>query len=668
MESCILLVDDEVRVLSALKRVLQRAGFEVATALSVTEALDYLQTNNVSVIITDFRMPQMSGADLLRQVKKDWPDIISLVLSGYTDFELVVELLNQGLAVKFLQKPWNETELVKSVVHAQKTYSMRVAKIERDQFLLGSLTALIEIRGDGIISRFNAPAQSLFPELTLCLNKPLESLDPAQHKDTFSAFLKNKSDRLFITSVSKETKKQREFIIERCWSDDFCHLLKLSDNLRIHSEMFKINGFDELLINEAEFYQQLNTLEDKYCDYTVIFIGIAKFDLIEDLLDFQHGEALTELLAKMLHTTFGSDVRICHKYSDHFMFYVPSGFDDCFLLSQFNKLVNLFTKALPKSYERFSIELYGVYGFFPEDRLSAKELVNHLGLNMNYLAKNQQHFFSRYDAELVNDYREKFELSRLLFKAIENNEFSLYFQPKIDIKTNKVSGAEVLIRWYETTKFGWVSPALFIPIAECDGQIIAISRYVITQSFKQLKRWHTQNIETGKLAINLSARQIKDDPSWIDFMLNCLKENGISSSDIQFELTETYLMEDMEQCQRQIDRLRSLGFEVQIDDFGVGYSSLAYLSKLSIDGVKLDKALITGLESSLEMQSMIRNIVRMSHDLNLKVIAEGVETTHEYNLVKKLGCDYIQGYYFSKPLNEKDFCDYIYNQNNAVSK
>jgi EAL domain-containing protein (putative c-di-GMP-specific phosphodiesterase class I) len=208
-----------------------------------------------------------------------------------------------------------------------------------------------------------------------------------------------------------------------------------------------------------------------------------------------------------------------------------------------------------------------------------------------------------------------------------------------------------------------VSPALFIPISECDGQIIAISRFVISQSFKQLKQWNLQKVEVGKLAINLSARQIKEDPEWIDFMLESLNENNLSASNIQFELTETYLMDDLTKCQLQITRLRSLGFEVQIDDFGIGYSSLAYLSKLSIDGIKLDKELISGLDSSLEMQSMIRNIVRMSHDLNLKVIAEGVETAHECKLVERLGCDYIQGFYFSRPLPADEFYDYLINTN-----
>jgi len=663
MKPSILLVDDEVNVLRSLRRVLQRAGFKVAVAESGSEALKYLEKSDVSIIMTDYRMPKMTGADLLREVKIHWPGIINIVLSGHADFNSVVELLNQGLAIKFLQKPWHENELVSTIEQAQQLYCKRVAQYERDQLLLGSVSALIEIDEYGKISRFNAPAQSLFPSLNSYVDDYIMNIDAQPNKDELTNFLNNQTDILFIARKCIESEQECEFILERYWADDFCQLLKLSVNPGKSNDKFLIESFGEFLIKEPEFYHQLNSYESENISYAVVFIGIAKFELIADLLDYQSAFEFTHLVAKALHNTFSEKARMCQKHSHHFMLSVPHDSDEATLLAALNKTMALFTGSIPQSYKGMSLELYGVYGIFPEDVLLGKELINHLSLNMNYLAKKQQRFFTRFDAELVNDYRKNFELSRLLFKAIDNEEFSLCFQPKIDLKTNKVSGAEVLIRWYEPTKYGWVPPALFIPISECDGQIIAISRFVISQSLKQLKQWETQKVEVGKLAINLSARQIKEDPEWIDFMLECLNENCLRASSIQFELTETYLMDDLHECQLQITRLRDLGFEVQIDDFGIGYSSLAYLSKLSIDGIKLDKELISGLDSSLEMQSMIINIVRMYHDLNLKVVAEGVETAHEYKLVSKLGCDYVQGFYFSKPLHVNEFFHYVMNKN-----
>jgi EAL domain-containing protein (putative c-di-GMP-specific phosphodiesterase class I) len=361
----------------------------------------------------------------------------------------------------------------------------------------------------------------------------------------------------------------------------------------------------------------------------------------------------------VLRTFCEKQVKICHKHSGRFLLYIPQAVSDTELLTDLNQAMNDLSYVLPSRYTGMHVQLYGVYGLFPEDNLVGKELINQMRLAMSYQVSNQQRFFTRFDAEIVADYKKKFELSRLLLTAISKDQFSLHFQPKIDARTQKTHGSEVLLRWFEPIEFGWVSPAQFIAIAECDGQIIAIGRWVISQSCKMLKQWADKNIDVGPLAINVSGRQLKEDPGWIDYTLDCMKLNQLSASQFQFELTETYLIEDFRQCEQQLIRLRALGFEVLIDNFGVGYSSLAYLSKLPLDGVKLDKILINDVESSLGTQSMIRNITRMSHDLNLKVIAEGVETEEQFELIKKLGCDYIQGFYFSKPLTPDAFCTYL---------
>ena len=178
--------------------------------------------------------------------------------------------------------------------------------------------------------------------------------------------------------------------------------------------------------------------------------------------------------------------------------------------------MNDLKKVLPSKYTDAHVQLYGVYGLFPEDSLEGKELVNQMQLTMNYQVGDQQRICSRFDPQLVADYKKNFELSRLLLTAVNKDELSLRFQPKVDTKTGQIFIAEALIRWYEPSKHGWVAPAHFIPIAECDGQIISIGRWVISQSCKTLKYWGDNKTGVGVLAINLSARQLKDDPDWIE--------------------------------------------------------------------------------------------------------------------------------------------------------
>ena len=652
----ILLVDDELNVLKSLKRVLVRSGYDVITASSGFEALEILAANQVEIIITDFRMPEMNGADLLRQVKINWPDCVNLVLSGYADFKSVVELLNQGLVFRFLEKPWVDSELLENISEAKVKYEQRRAKRVRDQLLMGSMSGLIEIDNNGIINRFNAPAAEIIPDIHLYENKHLAYLDTAQHKAVSQSFIDKQSSTLFINYArASDLAKSEEVMIERCLNDGFCQLLKLSINSNSMSNIFQLSRTPSVVTNESDFYHHLALCEaNKEC-YALVYIGISQFQLINDLLGGEDGSHLIKLVLEVLKGVSERAIKVLHKSADRFVLFVPEIKSDSEILTVLNKAMNDLKKALPSKYTDAHVQLYGVYGLFPEDSLEGKELVNQMQLTMNYQVGDQQRICSRFDPQLVADYKKNFELSRLLLTAVNKDELSLRFQPKVDTKTGLVLSAEVLIRWYEPTKYGWVPPAHFIPIAECDGQIISIGRWVISQSCKILKYWAENNTGVRVLAINLSARQLKDDPDWIDYM----NRDNLEPSQLICELTETYLIEDFATCEQQLIRLRALGFRLLIDDFGVGYSSLGYLSKLPVDGVKLDKALITYIESSLAMQSMIRNITRMSHDLNLKVVAEGVETAFECEMIKKLGCDYIQGYYYSEPLEQDDFCNYL---------
>ena len=656
----ILLVDDELNVLKSLKRVLVRSGYDVITASTGFEALEILAANQVEIIITDFRMPEMNGADLLRQVKSRWPDCVNLVLSGYADFKSVVELLNQGLVFRFLEKPWVDSELLENISEAQVKYEQRRAKRVRDQLLMGSMSGLIEIDNNGIINRFNAPAAEIIPDIHLYENKHLAHLDTAQNKAVSQSFIDKQSSTLFINYArASDLAKSEEIMIERCLNDDSFQLLKLSINSNSLSSIFQLTRTQSVVTNESDFYHHLTLCEaNKEC-YALVYIGISQFQLINDLLGGEDGSHLIKLVLEVLKGVSERAIKVLHKSADRFVLFVPEIKSDSEILTVLNKAMNDLKKALPSKYTDAHVQLYGVYGLFPEDSLEGKELVNQMQLTMNYQVGEQQRICSRFDPQLVADYKKNFDLSRLLLTAVNKDELSLRFQPKVDTKTGQIFIAEVLIRWYEPSKHGWVAPAHFIPIAECDGQIISIGRWVISQSCKTLKYWADNKTGVGVLAINLSARQLKDDPDWIDYMLECLSSNSLEPSQLVFELTETYLIEDFTTCEQQLIRLRSLGFKLLIDDFGVGYSSLGYLSKLPVDGVKLDRTLITDIESSLAMQSMIRNITRMSHDLNLKVVAEGVETAYQCELIKKLGCDYIQGYYYSEPLEQDDFCNYL---------
>lgn len=201
---------------------------------------------------------------------------------------------------------------------------------------------------------------------------------------------------------------------------------------------------------------------------------------------------------------------------------------------------------------------------------------------------------------------------------------------------------------------GSISPALFIPIAERDGQIIRIGLWVLEQSLSTLADFYRQGLELERLSINVSGRQLQE-PGFGTELQQLLSRYQIKPEQIELEVTETYLMEDLQLSYTVLSQLHQIGVRISMDDFGTGYSSLAYLTKLPIDEVKLDRSLITELSSDLQSQGMVRNIIRMAHDLDLVVTAEGIETQEQQQLLKLMDCDLIQGYYYSKPLTERDF-------------
>lgn len=653
MKTRILLVDDEPSITKALKRLLVRAGYDVHTAESGADALDFLQRNQVCLIITDFRMPEMNGAELLSKVKRSWPETVSLVLSGYTDFTSVVELLNQGLAFRFIEKPWDDTVLLEHIEHALQRYRLQKNNQVRDQLLLGSLSALIEVQHDGVITRCNPPALALLPVLTGMEGKHFANALCSSKATELHAFLDEPQQTLFANTTSGHL-----IMLEHHLSDPLFHLVQLSAVTEINA-----SGFDAAhwpaFATEQHIYQQMDVwlLNQQYC--ALVCIGVEQFQILNDLLGYHEADMLLQEIAGCLQKCMPLNSKLCYLNADRFLMLIPDCCNDNEVLTALQQLSEQFLILFTGKRAGMNIRIYGVYGIAPLDGLSGKELMNQMRFGMTHHVKTQQHFFSRFDAELVAAYQQNFELSRALLEPSSLNQMSLRFQPKIAMNTCVPDGAEVLVRWYEPKKLGWVSPALFVPIAERDGQILELGRWIFSQTCQQLQQWQLKGFSCGSMAINLSGRQLKDDSHWVQFVMECLHQFQIKPNAIHFELTETYLVQDLARTQIQLSELRALGFKVWIDDFGSGYSSLAYLNKLPVDGVKLDKAIINDLDASIGAQSMVRNIIRMSHDMKLAVVAEGVETHFQSELLKKMGCDYIQGFYYSRPLKASEYLSYL---------
>lgn len=260
---------------------------------------------------------------------------------------------------------------------------------------------------------------------------------------------------------------------------------------------------------------------------------------------------------------------------------------------------------------------------------------------------------SSYSDQLNQQLNRRKFLETALVSALEHSEFDVYYQPKVSTFDNKIIGAEALVRWQHKSE-GFISPAEFIPISEKIGLIVPISNLVLKKAFEQAKIWTEKFSRDFRIAVNISAIQL-ETPDFLQNILNLAEDAGLKPENIELELTESVVMEDLESSLVICNEIQNTGINLSLDDFGTGYSSLAYLKKLPFEYLKIDRSFIQNLPDDSDDQSIIRAIMSVAKQLDMKVVAEGVETRQQLNLLKDMQCDEIQGYYFSKPLNASDF-------------
>jgi diguanylate cyclase (GGDEF)-like protein len=290
---------------------------------------------------------------------------------------------------------------------------------------------------------------------------------------------------------------------------------------------------------------------------------------------------------------------------------------------------------------------------YPDDAQDAASLIKNADQAMYEAKKLGRNQYSFYTQEMQRVANKRSEQKRELRNALLNNEFEIHFQPVVDVRTGQVSKAEALIRWRHST-MGMISPAEFIPLAEDSGLIHEIGSWVFVECLAQALKWRAQFHPDFQVSVNLSPVQFKN-PAYFDRWFSLVGSAANANNCLCVEITEGVLLDASENTAKQLLRFREAGIEVAIDDFGTGYSSLAYIKRMDVDYLKIDRTFITNIAAESADYSLVEAIIMMSHKLGLKVVAEGVETRAQLDLLNKIGCDYIQGYYYSKPLTQGAF-------------
>ncbi|MGH8672083.1 MAG: EAL domain-containing response regulator [Burkholderiales bacterium] len=294
---------------------------------------------------------------------------------------------------------------------------------------------------------------------------------------------------------------------------------------------------------------------------------------------------------------------------------------------------------------------------YPINGEDVDTLIKHADAAMHHAKERGRNNYQYHSETLNTAAYERLSLENNLRRAIENGEFQLFYQPKVDTRTGHITGAEALIRWQDP-ELGMVSPAKFIPLAEETGLIVPIGEWVLRTACAQSKVWQQAGLDPLRVAINLSARQFRDK-NLVQNIERTLRDSHLDPHLLELELTEGTLMEDAQSAKQTLDKLKALGVHIALDDFGTGYSSLSYLKRFPIDSLKIDQSFVRDITSDADSAAIVGAIIAMSHSLRLTVVAEGVETSKQLELLRQQRCCQIQGYFFSPPLNAEAFYNWV---------
>ena len=388
----------------------------------------------------------------------------------------------------------------------------------------------------------------------------------------------------------------------------------------------------------------------------LLFVDLDGFKLVNDTHGHEVGDSLLKEVAIRIIDCVNKRGMVARYGGDEFSVTLTNHVNSDTALELANALVEcLANEFLIGNYNLRIGASVGV-AYSDEDAATANDLKRNADFAM-YCAKSEgRSCVCVFDHELAMRHQAKQELKADLQTAILEGQFELYYQPQVGTKANEVVGLEALIRWQHPTK-GFIAPDQFIPLAEQTGQIQAIGDWVLDEACRQTAQWHKSGFGNLQIAVNVCSMQFMR-ADFIDYVVTTYEKHSLDPSFLELEITESVLVDDVQRVIDNCHRLRELQVKVAIDDFGTGYSSLSYLQELPVDTLKIDRAFVSGLKDAGN-KSVAKTIVKLAQSCGLETVAEGVESVEQSTIIRELGCDYIQGYFYSKPVSAAQLPDTI---------
>ncbi|GGE82413.1 putative bifunctional diguanylate cyclase/phosphodiesterase [Massilia psychrophila] len=675
----VLVADDDPVMRLLMLEMLGQVGLDGIEAEDGAQAVAYFQSMSPDLILLDVEMPNMDGFSACREIRRieTGAPVPIIMVTGGDDIEAVTNAYEVG-ATDFVSKPINWPILGHRVLYVLRASDaivrLRAADAHNRAVLAAIPDTFFRLNRDGFYLDYEPGHErpghgniSAFP-MEACIGKHVTEVFPRDIAERLVEQMRAVLDTQHIRSVDYELVRfgavhHFEARLVATGASEVLGLVRdISERKRTEEQIRRLAYCDSLtgIPNRQAFLEtlerELHRSKTGNKKFAVLFMDLDAFKRINDTLGHNVGDSLLKVVSERLRETIRpSDLvargdqshNLARLGGDEFTILIPD-------LERVDHALNVAQRVKEAMRRPFLIDGNEIFvtasigiSLFPEDGDDCDSLLKFADTAM-YHAKNcGKNNAKLYSSSLTMQIMSHVKLEVGLRKALKNQELYLLYQPQIEVRTGEIVGVEALVRWRHPER-GIVSPTEFIPLAEETGLIVPIGEWVLRTACNQAMAWHRIARRSLRMAVNLSAKQFKDE-NLSQIVISALHDTGLDPKMLELELTEGTLMDDARATMATLEQLRAIGVYLSIDDFGTGYSSMNYLKRFDVRALKIDKSFICGLPQDTENAAITRAIIAMAHGLKMVVVAEGVETDEQLLMLQEYGCDMVQGFYLGHP-------------------
>ena len=680
----ILLVEDNPAHVELVRRAYEdgECKCELNVCANIADAISFIKKTKPDVVVTDLNLPGGRGTDLISiEGVYKYPVIL---MTSFGDESIAVEAIKAGAMDYMVKSPESFIKLPSITIRVMREWryiiekenaqeNLALKQREQASILDAMHDAVLCIDNKGNILTVNNAAVDMFGyDKGYLLNGNIIEIMPGEHDEHLPAHINVsrfiESGRISITggvteitamrsngetfpirvSIAELPKKEEQIASFVTVCQDITDRKKaeiLMNHLAHHDNL---TGLPNRLLFSDRLQQVMKAAHRSEKLVAVIFLDLDHFKNINDSMGHDAGDSLLKDVAQRLIACVRETDTVARLGGDEFTLVLSS-------INHVDNIVDVVKKIIKKLSSPFQVKSTEVFitvsvgvTIYPLDDDNADDLIRDADTAMYFAKEKGRNNFQFYNHKMRQRVEEKLKLEGELRQALVQNEFVLFYQPKIDTENNTVVGMEALIRWQHPER-GLVAPDDFIGAAEETGLIIPIGKWVLEEACKHTKILNASGIAPIHVSVNLSVRQL-EGPGLLQLIDQTLKDTKLDPALLDLEITESMLMSDMNKAIKTLNNLSSLGVTISVDDFGIGHSSLSYLKQFPITTLKIDRSFICNIPEDKDDMSITIAIIQMADALGLQTVAEGVETKQQLAFLNSYSCNLIQGYYFSKPI------------------